>query len=126
VRFPGAIPDSEKRLLFAASDIHLMPSVQRGNVTEGFGIVFLEAAAAGIPSVCGKAGGQPEAVRHMQTGIVANGEDLNDVAAAVRRLASDSGLRLQLGEQGRAWAAEHAWDRVVERTRSVIQNALQG
>lgn len=125
IRFPGAVPERDKRLLFAASDIYIMPSVQVGEMIEGFGIVFLEAAAAGVPSVCGNTGGQPEAVLNMETGIVVDGENLDATAAAVRNLAVNPALRRQLGERGRLWAAEHAWEHVVERTRGAIQDALK-
>jgi phosphatidylinositol alpha-1,6-mannosyltransferase len=124
IRFPGAISEQEKRLLFAASDIYVMPSIRVGEMIEGFGIVFLEAAAAGVPAVCGNTGGQPEAVLDMQTGIVVDGRDLNDVASAVRNLAINPQLRRNMGERGRLWAAEHAWEHVVERTREAIQDAL--
>jgi phosphatidylinositol alpha-1,6-mannosyltransferase len=123
-RFPGAIPENEKRLLFAASDIYAMPSIEAGGMIEGFGIVFLEAAAAGIPSVCGNTGGQPEAVLDMETGIVVDGQDLNAVASAVRNLVINPGLRRHMGQRGRVWAAEHAWESVVERTREAIHDTL--
>jgi phosphatidylinositol alpha-1,6-mannosyltransferase len=126
IRFPGAISEHEKRLLFAASDIYAMPSIQLGEMIEGFGIVFLEAAAAGIPAVCGNTGGQSEAVLNMETGIVVDGQDLNDVAAAARNLAIDPELRRRMGERGRRWAAEHSWELVVARTKEEIQRALEG
>jgi phosphatidyl-myo-inositol dimannoside synthase len=126
IRFPGAVPEREKRLLFAASDIYTMPSIQVGHMIEGFGIVFLEAAAAGVPSVCGNSGGQPEAVLNMETGIVVDGNDLDAIASAVRNLATDPALRRRMGDRARVWAAEHAWEHVVERTRKAIQDALKG
>lgn len=125
IRFPGAICEREKRLLLAASDIYAMPSIQVGEMIEGFGIVFLEAAAAGVPAVCGNTGGQAEAVRDRQTGIVVNGEDLQEVAAAVRQLATNPGLRLDMGNRGRQWANEHGWDQVVERTKKAIQDSMR-
>ena len=70
MRFTGAVSDAEKKLIFAACDIHAMPSVQLGEMIEGFGIVFLEAAAAGKPSICGNIGGQAEAVLDGRTGLV--------------------------------------------------------
>jgi phosphatidylinositol alpha-1,6-mannosyltransferase len=124
IRFPGAVGERQKRLLFAASDIYAMPSIQVGEMIEGFGIVFLEAAAAGVPAVCGNTGGQPEAVLDRKTGIVVDGRDLSAVASAVGDLATHPELRRYMGEQGRLWAAQHAWEHVVDRTREAIDAAL--
>jgi phosphatidylinositol alpha-1,6-mannosyltransferase len=126
IRFPGAISEHDKRLLFGACDVFVMPSIQVGEMIEGFGMVFLEAAAAGVPVVCGNTGGQAEAVLDSQTGIVVDGRDLDDVASAVRNLATNPELRRHMGERGRLWAAEHAWKHVVERTRLAIQDVLSG
>ena len=126
IRFPGAISEHDKRLLFGACDVFIMPSIQVGAMIEGFGMVFLEAAAAGVPVVCGNTGGQAEAVLHRQTGIVVDGADVNAVAAAVRDLATNAELRRHMGERGRLWAAEHAWQHVVERTRQAIQDVPTG
>lgn len=120
VRFTGAVSDSEKKLIFAACDIHAMPSVQLGEMIEGFGIVFLEAAAAGKPSICGNNGGQAEAVLDGRTGVVVDGNDLERVTDAVRSLARDRALRERLGAGGLAWAREHDWSAVVAKTLQAI------
>lgn len=116
VKFTGPVSDEEKKLIFAACDIHAMPSVQSGEMIEGFGIVFLEAAAAGKPSICGNIGGQAEAVLDGKTGLVVDGRDVERVTAAVRTLAGDAALRERLGRQGLDWAREHDWSAVVEKT----------
>jgi len=116
VRFPGPVSEAQKRLLFASVDIHAMPSVQIGEMIEGFGIVFLEAAAAGVPSICGDSGGQTEAVRNGETGLVVDGRDPANIAAALRTLAVDSELRRGMGRNSRRWAADFDWARVRART----------
>lgn len=82
---------------------------------EGFGIVFLEAAAAGIPSIAGNAGGQPEAVLHGCTGLVIDGANLAELKQAIRLLAEDVKLREYLGANGRKWAAENDWRSVAQK-----------
>ena len=116
VRFPGSISEADKRILFAAADVHAMPSVQLGEMIEGFGIVFLEAAAAGVPSICGNSGGQMEAVRDGETGIVVDGRDSANIAVALRQLALNPELRRKMGGNGRRWAAEFDWEKVCART----------
>lgn len=116
VKFPGAVSDQDKRLIFAGCDIHAMPSIQIGEMIEGFGIVFLEAAAAGVPSICGNSGGQAEAVLDGKTGLVVDGSRLESVAAAVATLAADGALRQRMAAAAREWAAECDWERVQQRT----------
>lgn len=125
VRFPGAVTDREKKLIYAASDIHAMPSVQVGEMIEGFGIVFLEAAAAGVPSIGGNTGGQAEAVCDGRTGFVVDGSSLPDVCRALRTLTLDPALRVRIGQEGRQWAAAHDWTNVVRLTRAEIERLLR-
>lgn len=123
VRFPGSISEAAKRLVFAAADIHIMPSVQLGEMIEGFGIVFLEAAASGVPSICGRSGGQLEAVQEGRTGLSVDGRDQSAIAAAVDRLARDADLRRQMGANARVFAASLDWQLVVARTQQEIRRA---
>ncbi|MGH9959424.1 MAG: glycosyltransferase family 4 protein [Pyrinomonadaceae bacterium] len=124
VRFPGAVTDQEKKLIYGASHIYAMPSIQVGEMIEGFGIVFLEAAAAGMPAISGNSGGQSEAVIHGKTGFVVDGASLPDVHQAVRNLVDNGELRAVMGREGKKWAAEHDWTKVVERTRTAIDGGI--
>jgi phosphatidylinositol alpha-1,6-mannosyltransferase len=126
VRFPGAVTDQEKKLIYGTSHIYAMPSIQVGEMIEGFGIVFLEAAAAGMPSISGNTGGQSEAVIHGKTGFVVDGTSLPEVHQAVRNLVQDIELRAVMGREGKRWAAEHDWTKVVERTCTAIDGVLRG
>jgi phosphatidylinositol alpha-1,6-mannosyltransferase len=121
VRFPGAVSDHEKALILCAADIHAMPSIRHGSMIEGFGIAFIEAAAAGTPSVAGNVGGQSEAVLDGKTGLVVDGSSLPAVCSALRRLALDGALREHMGQEGKKWAAGNNWTSVVQRTRAAIQ-----
>jgi len=116
VHFPGQVPEQEKALFFLASDMFAMPSIRRGEMIEGFGIVFIEAAAAGLPAICGNSGGQAEAVLDGRTGLVVDGGDLAQVKAAIARLATDQGLRREMGRSAKAWAARHDWQEVARST----------
>jgi phosphatidyl-myo-inositol dimannoside synthase len=120
VHFMGAVTEQEKILVYGASDIYVMPSIQVGEMIEGFGIVFLEAAAAGIPSICGNSGGQSEAVLDRETGLVVDGLRFDQVKNALEILARDKGLRVRMGLRGIEWAKEHDWAKVAERTHSAI------
>jgi len=120
IRFTGRVAEEEKALMYAASDLYAMPAIRHGEMIEGFGIVFLEAAAAGLPAVSGNSGGQREAVLDGRTGIVVDGTRIEAVVEAIRALASDPPMRARMGAAARAWAAEHDWRVVTARTEAAI------
>lgn len=98
-------PASEEELpsYYAAADVFCMPCTDRygGADTEGFGIVYLEAAASGLPCIAGVCGGSVEAVEDGVTGALLSDPAPGDVARELRRLVRDEGLRMKLGAAGR-------------------------
>jgi len=125
VHFLGYISDKERVLSFSAADIHVLPSVQSGSMIEGYGIVFIEAAAAGIPSIAGNVGGQAEAVVNGKTGIVIDGTDQLQLTAAIKKLVQNSEIRLQMGRAGRAWAQSNDWINIAEKTFRIVSEQLR-
>ncbi len=111
VIFAGEVADHDLPDYFAACDLFLLPNrVEQGDF-EGFGIVFLEAAAVGRPVIGGSSGGVVEAVADGETGLLVDGADVSAVTAALRTLAASPERRRRLGEQGRARAAgQFTWD----------------
>lgn len=129
VTFAGRVTREELPGLFRDSDIFVMPSIaeQRpdGWAGEGFGIVYIEAAAFGLPVIAGNGGGAPEAVRDRITGYVVDGRDISAVTKAIVRLAADHQLRLRLGAAGRQWAEEYfTFDRYREDVAVAVAAAL--
>ena len=114
VRLLGRIADTGLRPFLAAGDVHAMPCRGRwaGLEQEGFGIVFLEAGACGVPSVAGDSGGAAEAVAHGETGfVVAGPDDPVAVADALAVLLDDADLRARMGEAARRRAeAQFGYD----------------
>ena len=115
VRFLGYLSEEEKIKTLCAADIHIMPSIQVGPMIEGFGIVFMEAAAAGLPSIAGKVGGQPEAVLHGKTGLIVDGTNLNEIKEAIKRLVTNAELRKEMGNKAREWARAHDWSIIAQK-----------
>ena len=104
VRLLGPVPDADLAALVGSADVFAMACRTRwaGLEQEGFGIVFLEAAAAGVPQVAGQSGGAAEAVVDGQTGlVVGRPHDPAAVAHALRRMLADPALRRRMGEAGR-------------------------
>ncbi|WP_049573515.1 glycosyltransferase family 4 protein [Nonomuraea sp. SBT364] len=121
--FTGSVPADDLPGYYAAADVFAMPCRTRwgGVDVEGLGIVFLEASATGLPVVAGSSGGAPEAVRHGETGLVVDGRDTGELAAALIELLTAPEQARKLGETGRDWiAAEWSWDRVAARFRALL------
>ncbi|WP_411080619.1 glycosyltransferase family 4 protein [Streptomyces sp. cmx-18-6] len=110
VTFAGGQPHAGMPGHYAAADVFAMPcrTRRRGLEVEGLGIVFLEAAAAGLPVLAGDSGGAPEAVRDGETGHVVDGRDVGAVADRLVGLLRDREAAAAMGEKGRAWVRE-AW-----------------
>src|SRR5690606_6427331 len=89
---------------------------------EGFGIVFLEAAASGVPQVAGRSGGSHEAVVHGSTGLVVDDPtDVAAVAVALSRLLDDAALRAEMGRAARRRVeAELTYDLLAERLATAL------
>ena len=116
VVFLGVVEDAALPGLYAASDVFVMPNRQEGVDFEGFGIVFLEAAASGRPAIGGRSGGVAEAIEEGVTGMLVDGRDARELATAMRRLASDAALRARYGEAGRGRVlSEFTWERGAAR-----------
>lgn len=107
VIFAGRVPHAELVAHYQLCDLFVMPNRELANHdTEGFGLVFLEANACGKAVVAGRAGGVVEAVRHGETGLNVDGEDVAAVAGAISQLLLDDERRDAMGERGLQVARE--------------------
>jgi phosphatidylinositol alpha-1,6-mannosyltransferase len=119
VVFVGRVPEAELAEFHACGDVFAMLCRDRwfGLEQEGFGIVFVEAAACGVPQVAGDSGGAAEAVADGETGIVVRRpEDLDEVVAAFIALLDDPARRREMGLAARRRAVtEFSYDVLAER-----------
>ena len=119
VRFLGRVPDEELAATVGAADVFAMACRTRwfGLEQEGFGIVFLEAAAAGVPQVAGRSGGSADAVVDGVTGsIVERPDEPRAVAAALTSLLDAPGQRAAMSRAGRERAvASFGYDVLARR-----------
>jgi glycosyltransferase involved in cell wall biosynthesis len=109
VRFFGNIPDEELSDLYDRADIFAMTSINLDHSVEGFGLVYLEAAAHGLPVVAHEVGGVPEAVIDDVTGLLVPPHRPIQLAAAFEKLIHEPALRRRLGMAGRDWAKRNCW-----------------
>ena len=132
VRFTGDVTETEKAALLHDCDLLVLPNqdlpLPGGGIdTEGFGIVFLEAAACGKPVIGGRAGGVPEAVLDGRTGLLVDPESPGDLAEAIYRLWSDRDFAAALGRAARARAErEFTWQRIAARYERELRSVVSG
>jgi phosphatidylinositol alpha-1,6-mannosyltransferase len=127
VRMFGRVPDDALPALYASADLFAMLCRDRwgGLEAEGFGIVFLEAAACGVPAVAGRSGGSHEAVVDGVTGAVVDPRSGPAIRAALGRILGNSSLRAQLGEAARQRAVtEFSYDHLVQRLLPITRGDL--
>jgi len=123
----GRVPESELADLYACADVFAMLCRDRwaGVEAEGFGIVFLEAAACDVPAVAGRSGGAPDAVVDRETGVVVASRDVDAARAAIERLVRDDAWRGRLGAAAGARArTDFSYDRLAARLAPLAAGAL--
>jgi phosphatidylinositol alpha-1,6-mannosyltransferase len=117
----GRLSDEEMVAAFQLADVVVMPVVPTPGDMEGFGIVLLEAGAAGLPVVATAVGGVTDAVEDGTTGCLIPLGDYAAMSDAIVRLLTDSELARELGERGRARAlGEYSWPQISRRYADAI------
>ena len=121
VDITGRLPFEDLPRYYAACDVFVHPNRIEGVDVEGFGIVFLEAAATERPTIGGNTGGVPEAVAENETGLLVSGTDVDELADAIRRLLDSPQLREQMGRAGRKRVLERfTWDATAGSMRRLL------
>jgi phosphatidylinositol alpha-1,6-mannosyltransferase len=120
VHFEGEIPASLLPRYYSAADVFILPTrVDEGDF-EGFGLVFLEAAATGTPVIAGRSGGVPEAVADGETGLLVDPTSTSELAQAIRTLVTTPHLGERLGQAGRARVLrQFSWNRAADLVAAI-------
>ena len=129
VLFLGRVKTSDLPLLYSAADLFLMVSRERLEQcdVEGFGIVFIEAAACGTPSIGGRAGGVGDAVVDGVTGLLVDPLDVDEVARSIGALLANRDLARQLGDAARHRAvSQFSWSRFGAAVASILDEVVRG
>ncbi len=110
--------------LYAGADVFVGPSIEHSNGwQEAFGVVFVEAAAAGLPIITTDTGGISDIVQSGRNGLVVRQKDSHAIACAIRALYKDNELRNRLGKSGKDYvSARFSWEAVSDRYASVFEN----
>jgi glycosyltransferase involved in cell wall biosynthesis len=123
----GRVDDDTLRAAYSVADLFVMPNIPVQNDIEGFGLVALEAAAAGRYVVASKLDGIPEAIVPGQNGILIDPLDTDTYVETILELLGDDAERARLGKQAREFARDrYSWDIIARRYLQVFLKIIQG
>tara|TARA_Y100001935_G_scaffold251616_1_gene253991 strand:+ start:3 stop:1085 length:1083 start_codon:yes stop_codon:yes gene_type:complete len=108
-----------KNSLVAKSDIFVMPSVIHKTSVEGFGISYIEAAQYNVPSLGGKDGGASDAIVHEKTGLICDGNSLDDIYSSLNFMIKNKKYK-ELGENAKEYAANFQWDKILDKYKKIF------
>ena len=108
-----------KVALISEADLFLMPSVIYKKSVEGFGIAYVEAAQYGVPSIGGKDGGASDAIIHEKTGLICDGNKLEDIYSSIENLFKDNKY-LEYGKEAKNNSENFLWDKVIEKYKRIL------
>ncbi len=125
VTFMGTVSDEALKDLFRRASLFVLTPQEESDHFEGFGLVYLEAGAYGLPVVGTRCGGVGEAVREGVTGLLAEPNDVEGIAEAILRLLTEAELAQRMGRENRLWAETLTWERNAAEFFRAYQEVLR-
>ena len=119
VMFFKDISNDLKNALIAKSNIFVMPSIISKSSVEGFGIAYTEAAQYGIPSIGGKDGGASDAIEHKKTGLICDGNSLDEVYSSINSMLENKKY-LEYGKNAKDLVSKFYWPNILDKYRNII------
>ena len=119
VMFFKDISDELKNSLLSKSNIFVMPSIIYKKSVEGFGIVYIEAAQYGIPSIGGLDGGAADAIDHEKTGLICDGNDLDAIYSSINSMLENNKY-LEYGKNAKKNSVKFEWDRIIQEYKKIL------
>ena len=119
VMFFKDISSDLKNSLIAKSDIFVMPSIIHKTSVEGFGIAYVEAAQFGVPSLGGKDGGASDAIIHDKTGLICDGNNLDDIYSSLNSMIENKKYHL-FGKNAKEYVLKFKWEKILEEYKKIL------
>ena len=119
VMFFKDISNDLKNTLIAKSNIFVMPSIVYKSSVEGFGIAYVEAAQYGIPSLGGKDGGASDAINHNKTGLICDGNNLDEVYSSLNSMIENKRY-LELGRNAKENVSKFHWEKIIQQYKKIL------
>ena len=119
VMFFKDISEDLKNALVAKSNIFVMPSTIYKSSVEGFGIAYTEAAQLSIPSIGGKDGGASDAIDHGKTGLICDGNNLDDIYSSINSMFENKKY-LEYGKNAKEFVTKFYWPNIIEQYKKIL------
>ena len=119
VMFFKDISNDLKNALIAKSNVFVMPSIIYNKSVEGFGIVYAEAGQYGIPSIGGKDGGAADAIDHEKTGLICDGNSLEEVYSTINKMLENKKY-LEFGKNAQKYVTKFYWPKIIEEFKKIL------
>ena len=119
VMFFKDISNDLKNALIAKSNIFVMPSIIHKTSVEGFGIAYVEAAQYGIPSLGGKDGGASDAISHDKTGLICDGNNLDDIYSSLKSMIENKKYHV-FGKNAKEYVSKFQWDKILDEYKKIL------
>ncbi len=113
VLFLKNISSELKNALITKSHVFVMPSITYKKSVEGFGIAYVEAAQFGVPSIGGKDGGASDAIKHNETGLICDGNNLNDIYSSIDLILKNNSYK-EFGKKAKQFSSNFHWDKIIK------------
>jgi len=119
VMFFKDISEDLKNALVAKSNVFVMPSIIHKKSVEGFGIAYVEAAQYGVASLGGKDGGASDAIQHDKTGLICDGNNLEDIYSSLHSMIENKKY-MELGKNAKEYSSKFNWSNTVEEYKKIL------
>jgi len=119
VMFFKDISEDLKNALVAKSNIFVMPSIIHKTSVEGFGIAYVEAAQYGVTSLGGKDGGASDAISHDKTGLICDGNSLDDIYSSLNSMIENKKYHV-LGKNAKEYVLKFQWEKIIEEYKKIL------
>lgn len=127
VYMPGFVSEAELLGWYQTADVFVLPSMNDGWKFEGFGLVHLEASAAGVPVIGTTNNGTEDAIVHGETGLLVNQDNVEtELPDAILSILQHPDRAKSMGAAGKKYAQSQTWDHVAEQTIAIYERLLSG
>ena len=119
VLFLKNITQELKNALLAKSNVFVMPSIVYKKSVEGFGIAYIEAAQHGLPSIGGKDGGEADAIKHNETGLICDGNKLEEIYSSIDLILKNNSYKNFINKT-KEFAKNFEWDNIIKQYFKIL------